>query len=235
MQVKKDLFKALILIILLSVMYYLFYAWNTNTLTQYCKKYICFEILSYAEFLSCLIALISLYFVLKSLESWKDSYKFQRAIEALSKFEELRIIGDKYLGIIYELNTKLQRTNHNDLIGSFDLEENLYREKLDALNHYEKIVNIEHWLNRDTNITYYKDFKSLFNTFTATLSCVDISISEAHLSEPNYGLNGASESDKKRRIESIKKVDLAFEKYKIDRKSFEVDLQALQNKQMANK
>lgn len=229
MQAKKDFFKALILIALLSVMYYLFYALNTNTLTQYCKKYICFEILSYAEFLSCSIGLISLYFVLKSLESWKDSYKFERAIQALSKFEELKIIGNRYLSILYELNTKLQKTNHNELIGSFYLEENVYREKLAALNYYEKIVNLEHWLNRDKNMAYYKDFKALFNAFQAMLSCADVSISEANLSESNYVFS-ANESDIKRRIESIKKVELALEKYKIDKKSFEVNLQALLNK-----
>jgi hypothetical protein len=231
MQIKKDFFKALILIARLSVIYYLFYALNANTLTQYCKKYICFEILSYAEFLSCSIALISLYFVLKSLESWKDSYKFERAIEALSKFEELKMIGDRYLLILYELDTKLQKINYDDLIGSFYLEENLYRykEKLEALNYYENIVNLEHWLNRDKNMAYYKDFKALFNAFQAILSCTRMSISEADLIESNYGF-AANESDIKRRLKSIKKVELALEKYKIDKKSFEVNLQALLNK-----
>jgi hypothetical protein len=229
MQAKKDFFKALILIILLSGIYYLFYAFNINTFTQDCKKYICFEILSYAEFLSCSIALISLYFVLKSLESWKDSYKFERAIVALSKFEELKIISNRYLSILYELNTKLQRTNYNELIGSFYLEENVYREKLAALHHYEKIVNLEHWLSRDKNMAYYKDFKALFDAFQAMLSYADMSISEANLSESNYGLE-ANESDIKRRLESIKKVELALEKYKIDKKSFEVQLQAVLNK-----
>lgn len=229
MQAKKDFFKALILIILLSVMYYLFYALNSNTLTQYCKKYICFEILSYAEFLSFLIALISLYLVLKSLESWKDSYKFQRAIEALSQFEELKMLGDRYLSILYELNNKLQNKHHNELMTSFDSEQNSYREKFAALNYYEKIVNLDHWLNRDINITYYKDFKILFNAFKEMVSYANMSISDANLSEANYGFE-ANKSDTDRRIESIKKVKQAFEQYQIDKKSFETHLQTLVNK-----
>lgn len=230
MQIKRDLCKATLLVIILSIFYYVFHAWNENTLNTYCQKYICFEILSFAEFLALLTAWISLYFVLKSLESWKDSYKFQRAIEAMKKVYELKPISDQYLSILYKLSNQLKKTKEHDLKSSFYLEEKEYDEKFDDLDIYKKILDFEYWLDLDKNIKYYNNFKKLLNEFNTMIMSAQTSIKEAHLSESNYGSNDANEIDILRRKASIKKVQLAFEKYKLDRQAFHKSFQKIYEK-----
>jgi hypothetical protein len=111
MNIKKSIFKAMSLVTLLTFFYYLFYALNEKHLSIYCQEYICFEILSLAEFLALLTAWISLYFVLRSLESWKDSYKFQRAMIALGKFNQLILMSNKYFMYLTQLSNEIQKKN----------------------------------------------------------------------------------------------------------------------------
>ena len=230
MQVKRDLCKAILLVTILSIFYYLFYAWNETTLTNHCQKNICFEILSFAEFLALLTAWISLYFVLKSLESWKDSYKFQKAIEAMQKFHELKPICDQYLSIFYKLSNQLGLINEYNLNSSFYLEEKEYDEKFEDLDISKKIIDFEYWLDLDKNIKYYNNFKKLLNEFNTMIMSAQTTIKEAHLSESNYGLDDASESDIAKRKESLEKIKQALKKFKTDRQAFQENFEKLNNK-----
>ena len=230
MNIKKAFLKAITLLLFLSILYYFFYALNENKLSHYCDNYICLEILSLAEFLGIITAWISLYFVLKSLESWKDAYKFHRTIETLSKFEELKIISNQYHTILYQLKNSLIRAKGYELHSSFDLEEQKYEDKFNNLYYYDKLINLQQWLNQEKNVNKHKDFKEVLRTFETAIDSAHRLVSEAHLSEVNYGQNYATETDVNRRKESIKKVQIAFEKYSKDKTIFEKRLEVLRRK-----
>lgn len=231
MDIKKSFLKAIMLLLGLTLIYYLFYALNENKLSNICQQFICFEILSLAEFLGILTAWISLYFVIRSLESWKDSYKFQRTIEALSKFEELKIISNQYHTILYQLTNSLTQTKDHELVGSFYFKEQIYDDQFNNLHYYEKLINLQKWLDQDKNINKYNDFKELLSTFETAIDSAHRLISEAHLSESNYG-QYATENDIKRRKTSIQKVEKAFEQYVENKKIFEKNFENL--KKMLN-
>ncbi|HCL60113.1 MAG TPA: hypothetical protein DHW80_10115, partial [Acinetobacter sp.] len=55
-------------------------------------------------------------------------------------------------------------------------------------------------------------------------------IKEAHLSESNYVLDGASESDIAKRKESLEKIKQALKKFKKDRQAFQENFEKLNNK-----
>ncbi|WP_092767142.1 hypothetical protein [Acinetobacter sp. DSM 11652] len=73
----------------------------------------------------------------------------------------------------------------------------------------------------------HKNFKEVLRTFETAIDYAHRLVSEAHLSEVNYGQNYASDSDINRRKESIKKVQIAFEKYSKDKTIFEKRLEDL--------
>lgn len=99
MQVKKDIYKALGLTFFLTIAYYLTYAFVELNISNWCKKNVCFEFPPYADVLAIWVAIIGLYFVVKSLDDWKNQLKINNAIEnyktlydVYKKIEEIFIL-----------------------------------------------------------------------------------------------------------------------------------------------
>lgn len=230
MNIKKDFFKAALLVIVLSFLYYLFYAWNANTLSAQCDKYICFQILSLAEFLALLMAWISLYFILKSLTSWKESYKFERAMTAIQKINELKLLADRYYVFLNQLSNQLQRLNEFELKGSFHAEEHEFYNNVNQLNISYHQIELELWLEEDRNIQHYSNFKRLFEQFFNMMSNVETTVNKANLSEPNYGSRYATQSDIARRKVSIKDIQTSLNQFKLDKYKFQESVREVHNK-----
>ncbi|QIO05497.1 hypothetical protein [Acinetobacter shaoyimingii] len=230
MQIAKQFFIATVLVSISTFFYYYFYAWNENKLSTYCQKYVSFEILSLSEFLALLTAWISLYFVLKSLTSWKESYMFERAIIGIQKINELNLLADKYYVFVNQLSNQLQRYKENELQGSFYFEEQEFEKNINELEISNHQVELRHWLERDKNIQYYNEFQNLLDQFSTMLSNVESNINNAHLSEPNYGKQYADESDINRRKKSIVQIKAAVEQFNIDKKAFQKSFNKLHKK-----
>ncbi|WMG20087.1 hypothetical protein [Acinetobacter johnsonii] len=81
MQVKRDIPIALGLTVILTIIYYFIYAFLALNMKEWCDKNICFEFPPYADVLAIWVAIIGLYFVVTSLDDWKNQLKINNAIE----------------------------------------------------------------------------------------------------------------------------------------------------------
>lgn len=230
MHITKNLIISVLLIILLSFFYYQFFVWNERILSSYCQKHICFDILSLSEFLALLTAWISLYFVLKSLTSWKEHYKFERAFTAIQKINELNLLTNRYQVFLNQLSNQLQQYKENELEGSFDFEQQEFEQNIAQLNIHYHQIEISHWLSQNKNIKYFGDFQNLLNEVSYMISDIETSIYNANLSEPNYGSQYATDSDIARRIESINKIKIANKQFNIRKQAFQKNFLKLHNK-----
>jgi hypothetical protein len=230
MQMVKQFLKATLLGTILSIFYYYFYAWHENKLSTFCQKYVCFEILSLSEFLALLTAWISLYFVLKSLTSWKDSYMFERAIIGIQKINELNLLADRYYVFLNQLSNQLQRYKEDELQRSFYFEEQEFEKNINELEISYHQMELKHWLEKDKNIQYYNEFQNLLNQFSIMIFNIEQSVMNAHLSESNYGKHYADESDISRRKKATVQVKTALEQFKIDKKAFQESFHKLHKK-----
>lgn len=230
MNIKKSFLKAILLLLFLTVLYYLFYAFNENRLSNYCNSFICFEILSLAEFLGLLTAWISLFFVVSSLESWKNAYKFQRAKLSIENFSELLLISNRYFMYLNKLSNTIQRKKESELIGSFYFEEEEFNENIAELDVAYHQIQLQMWLDQDRNIKYYDDFKTLLSQFSMMIFNIEQAVSHAHLSESNYGDQYATENDLERRKKSVGKIKDAVARFKLDKEAFQKNFDELHNK-----
>lgn len=71
---------------------------------DFCTNNFCMKTLSLAEFLALVVAVISLYFVVTSLDAWKKQYQFNNTIEAM---KDINVFKKDLLCYIKNLNSIL--------------------------------------------------------------------------------------------------------------------------------
>lgn len=84
------------LTVLLTIAYYFVYVFVDLHVSKLCDKYICFEFPPYADVLSIWVAIIGLYFVVSSLDAWKQQDKYNNAkirIAALNDMNKKITLG----------------------------------------------------------------------------------------------------------------------------------------------
>ena len=89
MKIQEKVKIAVGLTLLVPVVYYFIYAFVDLYLSQLCKTYICFEFPPFADVLAIWVALIGLYFVVTSLEAWKNQDKYQTAKNNIRKIHDI--------------------------------------------------------------------------------------------------------------------------------------------------
>ena len=96
MKLEDKIYGAIGLTIFLTIAYYYAYSFVELYLSKLCDKYVCFEFPPYADFLAIWSAIIGLYFVVTSLDAWKDQDKYQTAKINLVKLHEIDSILLKF-------------------------------------------------------------------------------------------------------------------------------------------
>lgn len=76
---------------ILILAYYLLVVTSHKYLSEFCNNFYCLEIISLGEYISILIALIGLYFVISSLNDWKQQDKYNNAKNRVDKINRLEI------------------------------------------------------------------------------------------------------------------------------------------------
>lgn len=139
-------------VFLTSVCYYLFYSFINNGATvNLCQSINCIEILSLAEFLSISIALLGIFWVVDSLNSWKDQDAYYSSRDINLELKEFIYTCENSVIIkIMELPKSL----------SFDEMSSNLKRILPASGIRSPISNLRHKIEYE-NIYYREEFKEL--------------------------------------------------------------------------
>lgn len=224
MHVKKGIYTALLLTVFLTIAYYFMYAFLELNMKEWCEKYICFEFPSYADVLAIWVAIIGLYFVITSIDAWKNQYKFQEAIKTCKEFDKAPLILEQLLGEFYQLINDCKKYNYGDMYGAISDFDQMYESK----NLSMRIFNINELINHNKNNLYQDDFENLLNDFNIAINDMEHCISEANLNESNYSNDTKYNLAIKK--EKIRKVEEGFEKFRKRYKKFIKDYSKLKLK-----
>lgn len=152
-----------VFLILASIFYYLFYSLISNGYTvNYCQNINCIEILSLAEFLSISTALLGLFWVIDSLNSWKDQDAYYNSRDINLELKKFIYTCDN--SIITEI-MKLPKSMTFDEMSS-----NLKR-ILPASGIGSPISNLCHKIEYE-NICYREEFKELSKLVNKIISSI---------------------------------------------------------------
>lgn len=99
----KSLFLAILLVIFSIVLYYFSLVFTEKYLKELCASYYCIDFLPFGDFLTILIAIISLYFVIVSLNSWKIQLSHQATQSLYFEFLKLEYDLLNLQGEFYKL------------------------------------------------------------------------------------------------------------------------------------
>lgn len=171
--------------VILFFLYYLSYSAAELYLGKFCKKYVCFEFLSFGEFIAIWVAIIGLYFVVTSLDGWKNQYRFEEAVKAFKQLEKeiplLNHMGDLLSDVVYQ--AKAHEKYGLDLVDK-DFEECVKNAKF-----YQRIHNLRILINSNKNKQHQDMFEKIIEDFSIAINGAIGCMTDTYLSEPNYSEN----------------------------------------------
>lgn len=85
----RSLIIAICITIFFIILYYFLFVFTEKYLQEFCNSYYCIDFLPFGDFLTILIAIISLYFVVISLNSWKNQLSHQTTQNLYFEFLKL--------------------------------------------------------------------------------------------------------------------------------------------------
>lgn len=176
MQVKRDISIVLSFTVILTIVYYFIYAFLALNMEEWCDRNICFEFPPYADVLAIWVAIIGLYFVVKSLDDWKNQLKINNAIEnyktlydVYKKIEEIFILLSRHEVEYKKLDPKtdyadaikanyLERFNK---INAFELSNKVDVNLYVTINQYQNDLEDANGLSRKILFSLDTDLKEL--------------------------------------------------------------------------
>lgn len=165
MSTKSKIYCSLLIWIASTFIYYLAFVSSKKWLIDFCNKKYCIEFLPYGDFLAAYIAIVGLYFVVTSLDAWKEQHLFNNAIENLTRLtvfeKEIQQFNVEFARLNEENSSNQRKLNlyqnfHRYLdtskiednlkeleLHTIDTSENLYQEKFESIvNHArQSIIN----------------------------------------------------------------------------------------------
>lgn len=214
MKLEDKIYVSIGLTVFLTIAYYYAYSFVELYISKLCDKYVCFEFPPYADFFAIWVAIVGLYFVVTSLDAWKNQYKFQEAIKTCKEFDKAPLILEQLLGEFYQLINDCKKYNYGDMYGAISDFDQMYESK----NLSMRIFNINELINHNKNNLYQDDFENLLNDFNIAINDMEHCISEANLNESNYSNDAKYNLAIKK--EKIRKVEEGFEKFRKRYKKF---------------
>lgn len=90
MKLEDKIYVSIGMTVFLTIAYYYTYAFVELYVSKLCNKYVCFEFPPYADFLAVWTAIIGLYFVVTSLDSWKHQDKYNNSKNRIALLNDLK-------------------------------------------------------------------------------------------------------------------------------------------------
>lgn len=217
MKLEDKIYFSIGLTFFLTISYYYLYSFIELYISEFCNKYICFKFPTYAELLAIWVAIIALYFVVSSLDEWKNQYKFEKSMKTINKFNNT----------IYILNFLENRINYmiinskkNDLMDLFSIESD-FNEQVLKEDIYLKIFELEEIINHEKNNLHQDKFEKLFNKFNMLVINTLSDVAESHLSESAYGSDYFADHNVNRRKKAVENIENILKKLRLESKKIQ--------------
>ena len=167
MTLRNKILSAIGLGLILTILYYYTYAYFQIWFEDLCKKNYCIEFFPIGDFIACYIAIVGLYFVVTSLDAWKQQDKYNNSKNRIALLNDLKHKIEFGFGLkicsFYETNQgenekKVFRMGleRDYIISSF----NAY---LKDTNILEDIRNLDRENHNIKNCLYQKDFDKVID------------------------------------------------------------------------
>lgn len=117
MKIKNKIYISIALLLPMTIVYYLTYVSVHKLFSKWCKTNYCFEFPPYADTLAIYVALVGLYFVVNSLNEWKDQEKYFKSRTNLTLLSEICAVLKSIDEDLLDLKmTDLSKYGSNDLL-----------------------------------------------------------------------------------------------------------------------
>ena len=116
MNIKEKTYFSIGLTVFIIIAYYYLYSFVELASNNLCQKYICFEFPSLAEVLAIYVAIIGLYFVVTSLDAWKQQDKYyntKKSMEYITQINRGIFLISRKLNDFYPIETAV--LSHEEL------------------------------------------------------------------------------------------------------------------------
>lgn len=135
MSIKSKIYWSIGIGIILAIVYYYIYSYFQIWFDDLCKKNYCIEFFPISDLIACYIAIIGLYFVVTSLDDWKNQLKINNAIE---NYKTLYDVYQKIQEIFILLNIHKVEYKNLDPESDYTKEiKNDYLERFNKINAFE--------------------------------------------------------------------------------------------------
>lgn len=209
--------------VFLTIAYYYFYSFVDLYLSRLCDKYVCFKFLTYSELLAIWVALIGLYFVVSSLDEWKNQYKFEKATKTIAEFNNIIYILNF---LESRINNIIIRSKRDNYIGLSFIESD-FEEQISKENIYLKLSNLEEIINYEKNNLHQEKFENLFFKFSNLVSNTLSNVAESYLSESAYGNDYFADHNVNRRKQAVEKIENILKKFRVESKEIQKEYRDL--------
>lgn len=214
MKLEDKIYFSIGLTVFLTIFYYYLYSFIELHLSKLCDQYVCFKFPTYAELLAIWVAIIALYFVVSSLDEWKNQYKFEKSMKTITEFNNTMYILNFLENRIQNMIISSKKNNLMDL---FSIESD-FNEQVSKEDIYLKISKLEVIINHEKNNLHQERFENLFSEFKILVSDTLSGIAESHLSESAYGSDYFADHNVNRRKKAVDNVENVLKKLRVDSK-----------------
>lgn len=179
MNIKKKIYLSFVLVIPVTIVYYLVYVLVDKLFNQWCKTNYCFEFPPYADILAIYVAVIGLYFVVASLDAWKSQDKYQIGKKNIDKLHDL-------LNQIKQFNVQLSNLDKwkKNVFFIFDKKDfvtpfyNRYEDFILSIAIFDLANSIDHDINYRNSSLFQEDFSHVINLMHNYLIKIDQDIKQ---------------------------------------------------------
>lgn len=182
MKLEDKIYGSIGLTVFLTIAYYYAYSFVELYVSKLCDKYVCFEFPPYADLLAIWVAIIGLYFVVTSLDAWKNQYKFEEAVQTIKLFDKQLPIMQLVIGHVYKLINDSKKNDYRDMFGA----EQDFEDMLKMQNVHNRLYELGDSIINNKNNLHQDQFESLYTEFDRAIHEILQTINDAGLSEANY-------------------------------------------------
>lgn len=182
MTLRNKILSAIGLGLILTILYYYTYAYFQIWFEDLCKKNYCIEFFPIGDFIACYIAIVGLYFVVTSLDAWKNQYKFEEAVQTIKLFDKQLPIMQLVISHVHTLINNSKRNNYGDMFGAEQDFEDMFK----IQDVYNRLDELGDSIRNNKNNLHQEQFESLYAEFYGAISDIRQTFISAGLSEANY-------------------------------------------------
>lgn len=182
MKLEDKIYASIGLTVFLTIAYYYAYSFVELYISKLCDKYVCFEFPPYADFFAIWVAIVGLYFVVTSLDAWKNQYKFEEAVQTIKLFNKQLPIMQLVISHVHKLTNNSKKHNYADMFGAEQDFEDMFK----IQDIYNRLDELGDSIRNNKNNLHQEQFESLYAEFYGAISDIRQTIISAGLSEANY-------------------------------------------------